>query len=248
MKISNKLYLSFGLIILLIVILTVLGINRVSIIDNTLQNEVELTSSKQRFAINFRGSVHDRAISIRDVVLSENSNTDLFKKSVVDIKNLEDFYAKSAVQLDDIFKNKNNFSQEELEILNRIKDVEKQTLPLVKEIVNLKLNNQNEEALNILLTNASPLFTNWLAVINEFIDYQETKNFTYLSKVRDIASGFSYTMIIFLIIAMIVSISVAFFISKQLVDIINKTKIGLENFFKFVNREFIYFIIRYKIK
>ncbi len=166
MKISNKLYLSFGLIILLIVILTVLGINRVSIIDNTLQNELELTSSKQRFAINFRGSVHDRAISIRDVVLSENSNTDLFKKSVVDIKNLEDFYAKSAVQLDDIFKNKNNFSQEELEILNRIKDVEKQTLPLVKEIVNLKLNNQNEEALNILLTKASPLFTNWLAVIN----------------------------------------------------------------------------------
>ena len=237
MKISNKLYLSFGLIILLIVILTVLGINRVSTIDNTLQNEVELTSSKQRFAINFRGSVHDRAISIRDVVLSENSNTDLFKKSVVDIKNLEDFYAKSAVQLDDIFKNKNNFSQEELEILNRIKDVEKQTLPLVKEIVNLKLNNQNEEALNILLTNASPLFTNWLAVINEFIDYQEAKNFTYLQKVRDIASGFSYTMIIFLIIAMIVSISVAFFISKQLVDIINKTKIGLENFFKFVNRE-----------
>src|SRR5574344_120064 len=153
------------------------------------------------------------------------------------LKNLEDFYTKSAVQLDDIFKNKNNFSQEELEILNRIKDVEKQTLPLVKEIVNLKLNNQNEEALNILLTNASPLFTNWLAVINEFIDYQETKNFTYLSKVRDIASGFSYTMIIFLIIAMIVSISVAFFISKQLVDIINKTKIGLENFFKFVNRE-----------
>ena len=50
------------------------------------------------------------------------------------------------VKLDDIFKNKNNFSQEELEILNRIKDVEKQTLPLVKEIVNLKLNNQNEEA------------------------------------------------------------------------------------------------------
>jgi len=237
LKISNKLYLSFGLIILLIIILTVLGINRVSIIDNTLQNEVELTSSKQRFAINFRGSVHDRAISIRDVVLSENSNTNLFKKSVVDIKNLEDFYAKSAIQLDEIFKNKSNFSKEELEILNKIKNVEKQTLPLVKEIVNLKLNNQNEEALNILRTKASPLFTSWLAVINEFIDYQEAKNFTYLQKVRDVASGFSYIMIIFLIIAMIVSISVAFFISKQLVDTINKTKIGLENFFKFVNRE-----------
>ncbi|MFV7791375.1 methyl-accepting chemotaxis protein, partial [Aliarcobacter lanthieri] len=69
MRISQKLYLGFGLMIFLIILLTVIGINRVSIIDNTLKNDVELTSTKQRYAINFRGSVHDRAISIRDVVL-----------------------------------------------------------------------------------------------------------------------------------------------------------------------------------
>ena len=72
MSISQKLYSGFGLMIFLIIMLTIIGINRVSFIDNTLYDIVDVNSVKQRYAINFRGSVHDRAISIRDVVLSED--------------------------------------------------------------------------------------------------------------------------------------------------------------------------------
>ncbi|RBQ25733.1 methyl-accepting chemotaxis protein, partial [Arcobacter sp. CECT 9188] len=112
MRITKKLYSSFGLMIFLIILLTVIGINRVSIIDNTLKNDVELTSAKQRYAINFRGSVHDRAISIRDVVLSDSKDSSLFKKSIEDIKKLEDFYSTSAQSMDKIFTNKDNFVEE----------------------------------------------------------------------------------------------------------------------------------------
>ena len=80
MSISQKLYSGFGLMIFLIIMLTIIGINRVSFIDNTLYDIVDVNSVKQRYAINFRGSVHDRAISIRDVVLSEDKNSVLFKK------------------------------------------------------------------------------------------------------------------------------------------------------------------------
>ena len=117
MRISQKLYSSFGLIILLIIILTVIGINRVSVMDKTLKNDVELTSTKQRYAINFRGSVHDRAISIRDVVLSENRDSNLFKNSIEDIKQLAEFYSKSAKSMDEIFFILENFTAEELKIL-----------------------------------------------------------------------------------------------------------------------------------
>ncbi|WP_029888437.1 MCP four helix bundle domain-containing protein, partial [Aliarcobacter lanthieri] len=178
MRISQKLYLGFGLMIFLIILLTVIGINRVSIIDNTLKNDVELTSAKQRYAINFRGSVHDRAISIRDVVLSDSKDSSLFKKSIDDIKKLEDFYSTSAQSMDKIFTNRDNFVEEELIILNKIRNVESNTLPLVENIIKLKLEDNNEEALNILLDKASPLFTQWLKVINEFIDYQEANNHT----------------------------------------------------------------------
>lgn len=237
MSISSRLYSSFGLMILLIIILTVIGINRVSIMDNTLQNDVELTSTKQRYAINFRGSVHDRAISIRDVVLSEDNGSILYKDSILDIKRLEEFYTSSAKSMDEIFTNKSNFVEEELIILNKIKSVESKTLPLVNEIIKLKSQGENLKALNILLNEASPLFTNWLKVINEFIDYQEAKNTVFITKVKDVASGFSYTMIIFLLIAIVLATSIAYFMSKQLIDMVDKIQIGLQSFFSFLNRE-----------
>ena len=205
--------------------------------DNTLQNDVELTSTKQRYAINFRGSVHDRAISIRDVVLSEDNGSILYKDSILDIKRLEEFYTSSAKSMDEIFTNKSNFVEEELIILNKIKSVESKTLPLVNEIIKLKSQGENLKALNILLNEASPLFTNWLKVINEFIDYQEAKNTVFITKVKDVASGFSYTMIIFLLIAIVLATSIAYFISKQLIDMVDKIQIGLQSFFSFLNRE-----------
>ncbi|WP_419678356.1 methyl-accepting chemotaxis protein [Aliarcobacter lanthieri] len=237
MRISQKLYLGFGLIIFLIILLTVIGINRVSIIDNTLKNDVELTSAKQRYAINFRGSVHDRAISIRDVVLSDSKDSSLFKKSIDDIKKLEDFYSTSAQSMDKIFTNKDNFVEEELIILNKIRNVESNTLPLVENIIKLKLEDNNEEALNILLDKASPLFTQWLKVINEFIDYQEANNHTFFSQIREVATGFSTIMIILLFIAVILATIISYLISRYIVDMINKIQIGLQGFFNFLNKD-----------
>ena len=237
MRISQKLYSSFGLIILLIIILTVIGINRVSVMDKTLKNDVELTSTKQRYAINFRGSVHDRAISIRDVVLSENRDSNLFKNSIEDIKQLAEFYSKSAKSMDEIFSNKENFTAEELKILQKIKDVENTTLPIVDKIINLKLEKNDSEALNILINQGNPSFTNWLKVINEFINYQEERNHTFISKVKDVASEFSNTMIIFLLIAIVLATAIAYFISKQLVDMVDKIQIGLQSFFDFLNKD-----------
>ena len=237
MRISQKLYSSFGLMIFLIIILTVIGINKVSTIDSTLHNEVELTSNKLRFAINFRGSVHDRAISVRDVVLSENKDSSLFKTSIEDIKKLGEFYSSSSKSMDEIFKNKDNFSEKELDILNKIKIVENKTLPLVEEIVKLKLSGDDSKALNLLISETSPSFKNWLKVINEFIDFQEQKNLSYLSEVRNVASGFSTTMIVFLVLAIILASAIAYFISRQLISMVNKIQTGLQSFFNFLNRE-----------
>ena len=237
MKISQKLYSGFGLMILLIIILTIIGISKVSFINNTLHDIVDVNSVKQRYAINFRGSVHDRAISIRDVVLSENKDSELFKKSINDIKNLEDFYKKSSKPMDEIFSKKEGIQKEEVVILNKIKDVEKKTLPLVNEIIKLKSLGENSKALDLLTRNASPLFTNWLKVINEFIDYQEAKNQILTPQAREVASSFSTYMIGILIISIILGSLVAFFISRQLSNSASIIQTGLQDFFHFLNKE-----------
>ena len=69
MSIAQRLSLGFGLVLSLMILITLIGVQRVGFIDETLTAVRDGAALKQRYAINFRGSVHDRAIAIRDAVL-----------------------------------------------------------------------------------------------------------------------------------------------------------------------------------
>ncbi len=118
-KIKHSLAIGFGSVILLMAFLTIFGINRVQNIDKTLTAINEVNSVKQRYAINFRGSVHDRAISLRDVTLEPSK--DGVKKSVDEIITLDNFYQESAIKLDQIFSNASLVTSEEKIYLMRLK-------------------------------------------------------------------------------------------------------------------------------
>ena len=68
-RISTRVKIGFAGMLLLMGILTCIGIHKVNMINHDLVVINDVNSVKQRYAINFRGSVHDRAISVRDVVL-----------------------------------------------------------------------------------------------------------------------------------------------------------------------------------
>jgi methyl-accepting chemotaxis protein len=237
MTISKKLYSGFLIMIAIIIIITSIGIMKVNYIDMTLQDIVEVNSVKQRYAINFRGSVHDRAIAIRDLVLATNKDDDLFKKSYENIKKLEDYYAKSAEPLKKIFQEGLNVDNKEKEILSRINNTEAKTLPMITKIIELKSNNQDEEAKTLLITQAKESLRTWLNEINEFIDYEENKNQIATPKAREVASSFSYIMISVLIVSLIIGVLIAFLISNQIVSSVTKVQLGLQNFFDFLNKK-----------
>jgi hypothetical protein len=78
------------------VALGAVAMNRVGEISARLATVNDTNSVKQRFAINFRGSVHDRAISLRDVVLV--TAADERRAALADITRLAAFYAESATR------------------------------------------------------------------------------------------------------------------------------------------------------
>ncbi|MGB7403110.1 MAG: methyl-accepting chemotaxis protein [Arcobacter sp.] len=237
MTISKKLYSGFFIMIAIIIIITIISIFKVNFIDNTLNQIVEINSVKQRYAINFRGSVHDRAIAIRDLVLAKNKDDELFKTSHSNIKRLEAYYIKSAKPLKEIFDKGLNVDDKEKEILRRINETEAKTLPLISKIIELKSNNKDEEAKDLLITQAKGNLRTWLNEINEFIDYEENKNQIATPKAREVASSFSYVMVSVLIVSLIIGVLIAFLISNQIVKSVNKVRIGLQDFFDFLNKK-----------
>ncbi len=143
MKVINRLYVGFILLLLLMMLTTVIGVLKIRKADQILTTVAEQTSVEQRQAINFRGSVHDRAISIRDAVLESNLNAS--QKHFGDIIKLDKFYQDSAVLLDRLYASKRGSNPDEQRLLDAIKTIEKQTLGLTAQGIRLLNENNYEE-------------------------------------------------------------------------------------------------------
>lgn len=212
LTIRKRLAIGFGFIILIMLTLTILGIKNVNYIDNILSEITDINSVKQRYAINFRGSVHDRAIAVRDVGFARNESE--INSLVREIRQLESFYNESESNMSSMLNSGIYFSTEEREILSRIEKLKSVATPLIEEIVSDARN--DIDVTDIILNEARPTFIEYLNVINEFIDYQEEQNQIATPNARRVAGGFQELMLGMSAVALAMSIIVAVLIEKSL--------------------------------
>ncbi|WP_126962815.1 methyl-accepting chemotaxis protein [Xanthomonas arboricola] len=213
LRIGQRLALGFLAIIVLMVILTVVGIQRVRSIDQQLTAINEVNSVKQRYAINFRGSVHDRAIALRDVVLLDDpAERHTAEQS---IEKLAADYARSAKPLDDMIAASTD--AEEKAILQRIKAIEQRTMPLIAQVRAFRDGADKPHAEQRLLQQARPAFVAWLASINAFIDLQEAKNRAAAKDAVTTARGFAMLMVVSTVIALLLGATIAWLLTRSVV-------------------------------
>ncbi|WP_341938080.1 methyl-accepting chemotaxis protein [Marinimicrobium sp. C2-29] len=213
LTIAQRLGLGFGLIVSLLVIVTLLGMHRVSVIDATLTEVNQSASQKQRFAINFRGSVHDRAIAIRDAVLVDNDRA--LDRHLEQIRQLDAFYQESAGPMDALM-NELGATAEEQQLLERIKAIEEKTQALTADLLAQRQAGDREGARAFLLSEVSSAYTEWLARVNAFIDYQEAVIGEDIGLVQEIAGNFGIAMVLFAALAIVASVVISFMIIRNM--------------------------------
>lgn len=211
LKVRTRLALGFGTLVALMALLTIVGIQKVNFIDMSLAEVTDINSVKQRYAINFRGSVHDRAIAIRDVAMARTPQE--LARFEDEIRRLEKFYQQSEQNMQSMMADGIPFSAQERAILQRIGDIQTKTLPLVREVIAKK--KSGEDVTPMLLEQVRPSFANWLKVINEFIDYQESLNQQLTPIARAEANGFQSLMLVLSGIAVLISAMVGFIIERS---------------------------------
>ncbi|MGM0952725.1 MAG: methyl-accepting chemotaxis protein [Pseudomonadota bacterium] len=213
LTVAKRLALGFGVIVSLMVLISVVGNHQVGFIDKTLTSVNEGAALKQRYAINFRGSVHDRAIAIRDAVLVDN-DADL-RKHLGDIERLADMYAENAEKMTRLLQEQGATDQEK-HLLGAIESIEQETLALTEEVVQLRSSDNLEPARELLLNEVSPAYTEWLDRVNAFIDHQEDIASGDLNEVRSAASGFNTMILSITAFSVVLSVLVAFVIIRKL--------------------------------
>ena len=216
--IGARLAAGFGFMLVLMVGLTVVSISEVNRLDRNLTEINEVNSRLQRYAINFRGSVHDRAIAIRDVVLVEDPGAR--DAAVALIADLAATYAENERAMEAL-ASEVGLADAERAILDDIAAVQAATNPLVAEIVSLQRAGEADAARAILLQEVSGLFSDWLAAINRFIDAQEAKNLATGAEVSASAAGFQTLALVALLVAAGLAVATAALVGRSVTRPVN---------------------------
>lgn len=213
LTVGQRLATGFGLLLGILVIVTMVAIAKVRSIDTALQANSQEHSSIQRYAINFRGSAHDRAIATRDVVLASTPADRATE--VATIQRLARFYAESAGPLESLIATSADAS-EVRRLYAAIQSIEAQAVVTSQAIVEYMDNGDAASAQTALWTKAKPQYVQWLAAINQLIDFEEervqAKNKVALAQ----ASGFLTVMLAALVLSLFLGIALAWWISGSI--------------------------------
>ena len=224
-RIATRLKLGFGCVFLLIIGLTVIGINEVSRIEASLRTINDVNSARQRYAINFRGSVHDRAIALRDVTLLTDPAA--LQGVFRDIDRLTEAYRQSALPLDLMLTGPGDRTSDDFAILATIKDSEAKTVPVIDQVIALQRAGNLDQARKVLTEEARPDFTEWLARINQFIDLEEEKNLKEGRNARAVAEDFKLLMGGLCLLALALGTVVAWWIVASIAPLRRATQVML---------------------
>ncbi len=214
LTIGKRLALGFGSVLVLMAVLAGLAIYRVGQIDAILIHINDFNSVKQRYAINFRGSVHDRAIAVRDVTLA--SSADAARPHIDLIRKLDAAYQASAAPLDRLFADSKDILPEEKQALASIKEVEARTQPLITKLIELRQADNTADAAALLEKQAGPAFVDWLASVNRLIDLEEKLNNDAADQARKMSGSFFTWMLVILAFAVGAGVAAASYISNRL--------------------------------
>jgi methyl-accepting chemotaxis protein len=226
LKVKVKIVLGFSSLLLLMVGLTLVGIFRVNQINQGLQEINDVNGVKLRYVINFRGSVHDRAIEIRDLILVDDP---IDRGEIVQtIRNLEEFYRNSAEPLDQLVLDGSSTGSTEAKLLANIKAIEVTTVDQTNQIINLVLTSHDAQAERLLMSQARFGYIRWLAAINEFIDFIEANNNDLSRSTRSLADGFQLFMLITTAIGVVLGLLISFWTIKS-VNPLGNIAIALED-------------------
>lgn len=212
LTLSARLYLSFTCVIAIMLSIAFYSIYKVDFLNESLNQATNVNAVISRQAINFRGSVHDRSILIRDAIMIQNDKADL-ENTLATIKKLEDNYNKADVEFKKFIEN-NILNSEEIAMYQKIDDTRKLTVSTYAKIIDFVKNGDNQSANELALKEVRPQFIQWLADINKIIDYEEAQNQKLTQIAISESTAFISIMVIFVIIASLVSIAIAYIISR----------------------------------
>lgn len=209
----GQLICGFGILLLALVALATASIFQVRTIQKRLDDIIDVNGVKEQYAIDFRGSVHDRSIALRDVLLVDPGE---LPTVVGRIQQLGDVYARAQQPLDQMFAANAEIAPSERVIFARVNAARIRAMPFIDEVIGRERSGDSDGARRALLDEARPAFVEWLAAINALIDFEQARSAQQGIEARRISANFRTFMSALATIACALCLAVAFLIVRNI--------------------------------
>ncbi|MDK4731463.1 methyl-accepting chemotaxis protein [Rhizobium sp. CNPSo 3490] len=186
--VALRLSMTFGLLLFAMTILSLSSIRQVNEINAKLNLINGGNSQKFRNGIDMLGTVRDRAIALRDIVLTE-SGTDQ-ATTIVMMKKLQASYASNSAELQKAVNSDAFSTAAERRLVEGLTGFQNEAEPLIAEVTKLTLDGEKDQAKPLLLNELRPKLTAWTGALNKLIDYEQALNQGVGGKVKEASDEF----------------------------------------------------------
>jgi methyl-accepting chemotaxis protein len=215
MKVAVRLSIGFGLVATLLVVMTMLGMNRMAQIEDRLNEIANVNNVESKLAATMDFTITERALALRNLILL-NDDAEIqieVKRIAAQTKK----YAEAEEKLSQMFATLPGTTSEEKTLLEKIKLQAVASAPFVAKATQLGLAKKGDEAYNLLRFEFRPVQKKWWDLLRELRALEEKKSEQASIDAEKAYQNARSLMLTFGGLALLSSIAAAFLITRGLV-------------------------------
>ncbi|MES2261680.1 MAG: methyl-accepting chemotaxis protein [Pseudomonadota bacterium] len=213
MRVGVKLACGFGLVMLLLVVETVLGVSRLAEMQDRIEAITSINGAKANLGRSMRDSVSARMISLRDMALIRSLSA--IKEQQQLMKRDAETYAGADKKLAAMLAGA-NADPKEVALVKRIRDLNQSALPVIDRAASNAEMGQSDLVYEVFVNELLPVQAKWMAALNELIAAQEKLNASAALQARASYEDARNVLLALGTVALLISVAAAYVITRGL--------------------------------
>jgi methyl-accepting chemotaxis protein len=214
MKVSTRLAVAFGAVLLLLVVIAVVGTSRLSVVNQQLHAITDENNIESREAKDVRGYTFRTAVVVRDLIIVTDPAT--MRERRARLTTITQELESHIEKLDQLFNTFPNTAATQKELIAKIK----QMLPAFKsaaiEVADLTMANKRAEATALLQKDFDPRYEEFHPVAQQLAQFEDKLNEQAAVEASAVYSSARMTMLALSVFAILVAIAAALVVTRSL--------------------------------
>ena len=215
MKVASRLGLGFGLVSVLLAMVVWLGLSRVALIKQRIDDITKVNEVQTKLATSMDRSITERALALRNLLLL--SESDGIQVEIKRIAAQTKVYAEADEQLGRMFASQRGTAPEETRLMAQIQQQAGLAAPYIGRVAELAMAEKKDDAYKLLRTEFRPIQKAWWDLLRELIVLEEKQNADATAEVEQAYQSARTLMLTFGLLALACSAVAAVLITRSVV-------------------------------